>query len=143
MHIQNHTIRTDKLTFSCNKCDKVYASMNKLRRHDWRSHREVECSICGKGLRSRDEISNHRKIEHNMFRKTKCKYFPNCIDEDECLFEHDNESKYCPKGSSCDDQSCVFSEVNHVNMPNMLCRFQAKCNRSECMYKHIRERSSF
>ena len=139
----------------CTKCDKVYSNMSKLRRHDWRSHRAIECNICSEMLISREEISNHRKIEHQMFRRIKCKYFPNCIDEEECFFDHEDhqspqtsginigQNRYCSKGNSCDNQSCEFSERNHLNVENVMCRFQAKCSRSECMYKHIMERTSF
>ena len=93
-------------------------------------------------------------LEHNFFRKMKCRYFPNCIDENECLFEHEEQdstqsderkakSRYCLKGESCEDQSCEYSEVNHLNVKNVLCRFQAKCSKPECMFKHIVERASF
>ena len=82
-------------------------------------------------------------------------YFPDCIDEEECFFAHeDNQSslsaglnigrnRYCPRGESCDSQACEFSENNHLNAENVMCRFQAKCIRSECMYKHVMERTSF
>ena len=136
----------------CNKCDRTYSNMNKLRRHDWRSHREIECNICGINLQSRQEISNHRKTEHQMFRRIKCRYYPDCIDEEECFFDHEDNSssqseenkngqnRYCTKGEKCQNQSC---EVNHMNVKNVMCRFQAKCNRSECMFKHIMERAAF
>ena len=39
--------------------------MSKLRRHDWRSHRQVSCNICDEVIESRQEISNHRKNDGN------------------------------------------------------------------------------
>ena len=70
----------------CSKCDKVYSNMSKLRRHDWRSHRQIDCNICGENLQSRQEISGHRKSVHQMYRKLKCRFYPDCIDENECFF---------------------------------------------------------
>ena len=82
-HKRTHVINTEEVEIKCSKCEKVYSNMSKLRRHDWRSHRAVNCNICGLSLRSREDISNHRKIEHNLYRKMKCRYFPNCFDENE------------------------------------------------------------
>ena len=151
-HVKAHYKETEG---KCSKCDKVYSNMSKLRRHDWRSHRAIECNICSEMLNSIEEISNHRKTEHQMIRRVKCKYFPNCIDEEECFFAHEDiqssqsaglnigRNRYCPRGESCDNQACEFSERNHLNAENVMCRFQAKCSRSECMYKHVMERTSF
>ena len=153
MHAAVHSQNTEEAEIKCRKCPKVYSNMSKLRRHDWRSHREIECNICGINLNCRQEISNHRKTEHQMFKKIRCKYYLNCIDEEECFFDHNNDSqsqqnkagqtRYCPDGERCENQSCKFSEKNHSNMKDVLCRFQAKCNRSECFYKHVVERVSF
>ena len=149
-HIEvDHVTQLEEV--NCNKCNKVYSSMDKLRRHDWRSHREIECNICGLNLSSREEISNHRKIEHQMYRKFKCRSFPNCIDEDECFFEHDDNpddrkaerSYFCPQGLNCRNQACDYNQSKHVDVGNVMCRFQTKCNRSECIFKHTMQRSSF
>ena len=146
-HVQNISTSESK----CSKCEKVYTNMGKLRRHDWRSHRAIECNICGITLKSRDEISNHRKLEHNLSRKIRCKYFPSCIDEDECFFEHDQndvskvekrKSRFCLKGEKCEDQSCEYSEMNH-NVKNVVCKYQSKCNKQDCMFKHLMEKASF
>ena len=124
VHIQRESI------FLCKKHTKSYENMGKLRRHDWRSHREIECTICRKTLQNREKISDHRKLEHRMFKKSKCRFFPNCIDEDECFFEYDNnfvgdkegERKliYCPEEMNCNDQGC---EAKHNNK-NVMCVFQ-------------------
>ena len=51
-HLLVHEQKVTQTDYNCNKCDKSYSSISKLRRHDWRSHREVECSICGENLES-------------------------------------------------------------------------------------------
>ena len=89
-----------------------------------------------------------------MSRKVKCRYYPNCIDGNKCFFVHkENENKqpeerrgksrYCLKGENCEDQSCEYSEINHLNVKNVMCRYQEKCNKTECMFKHNMERVSF
>ena len=62
--------------------------MNKLRRHDWRNHREIECNICSEIIENRQQISEHRRTKHQMYRKIQCTFFPDCYDGDECFFEH-------------------------------------------------------
>ena len=57
-----------------------------------------------------------------MFKKVFCKYFPACLDGDECLYEQDkdisvsgeNDGLSCPNGEKCNDQSCKFSEQGHI-----------------------------
>ena len=41
-HMESHKLMEHK----CEKCGKIYSEMRKLRRHDWRSHRSIECTIC-------------------------------------------------------------------------------------------------
>ena len=81
-----------------------------------------------------------------MFRRIFCIYFPNCVDEDECLYEHEKstaeEVNICSKGKECNDQSCTFSEKQHSNA-RPSCKFQAGCNRLNCAYKHSFSRKSF
>ena len=136
--------------FKCCKCVKAYSSMHKLRRHDWRSHRNVECNICGEQLESRDSISSHRKDVHQMVNKIRCKFFPDCLDEDECFFVHDkgtsleNQKKYyCEEGVNCKDQACEFPEREHKNTNNILCRYQSKCNMPMCRFRHVVEKPLF
>ena len=101
-HVETHNTKNE---VQCNKCDEIYSDMSKLRRHDWRTHRNIECNICGKNLKSRQEIGEHRKTEHKMDKKIKCKFYPDCIDGNECFFIHGAElaenvqkrSKYCPR----------------------------------------------
>ena len=129
--------------------------MSKLRRHDWRSHREIECNICGEMLGSRQEISSHRQIEHQMSNKIICKFYPDCIDGDECFFEHEEnrsktsssnynlDSETCPNGGKCDDQSCKFSEWKHLKSSQGLCKFKGNCSRMNCTFVHKVERKAF
>jgi transcription elongation factor Elf1 len=107
---------TAETEFKCQKCEKVYSSMVKLRRHDWRSHRLVSCNICDEEIESRADISNHRQTKHQIFRKVMCRFFPACLDEDECFFSHgrsiqrkvDEEKSrpVCSMGQNCTNQSC-------------------------------------
>ena len=134
----------------CLKCDKVYSTISKLRRHDWRCHREIECNNCVEIIGSRQDLKKHRELQHQMFRKVSCRFFPNCMDEDECLYEHEgtnteeynNGKSFCLNGSNCDDQSCRFSEQSHLK-DRVLCRFQSRCNRLNCSYKHTVARKAF
>ena len=80
-----------------------------------------------------------------------CKYFPACLDGEECFFSHDksnerrNEesSPFCPRGTKCSDQSCNYSEANHANTDEIECKFQEKCTRKFCAFKHVVERRAF
>ena len=90
-----------------------------------------------------------------MSRKIQCTFFPNCIDEDECFFEHKEgtngademerieQNRYCTNGEKCSGHSCQFSERNHIDVKSVLIRFQANCNRRSCMYKYEVERKTF
>ena len=67
--LKHHMVNYMKKNRSIVKNVTTYISMGKLRRNDWRCHREVECNICGKKINCRQEIENHREEEHKMFRK--------------------------------------------------------------------------
>ena len=146
-HKKDHTsISSENKRVKCNKCEKDYSNMSKLRRHDWRAHREIDCNICDEKLKSREEIKDHRQIKHRMPRKIACKFFPDCIDEDECLYSHEELEKtknVCADGDMCLNQSCEFSEANHLKSKSILCKFQENCNRINCTYKHTTERKAF
>ena len=110
----------------------------------------IECNICGEQLESRDHISNHRKQVHKMLKKIKCKFFPDCLDGDECFFVHDDissleneKNRYCLEGEKCLDQSCEFPEREHKNGSNTFCRYQSKCKKPVCRFKHVVEKASF
>ena len=65
-HNKLHEQKTSKPILECNKCEKKYGEIKKLRRHDWRSHRGIECTICTEKLASREEIKSHRQTKHQM-----------------------------------------------------------------------------
>ena len=76
-----------------------------------------------------------------MFRKLTCRYYLECYDDEECLFEHienaENKPKGCPNGQNCTDQGCKCTEKEHLYVQSMLCKFQEKCNRISCTYQHL------
>ena len=138
------TIHADNV-FNCQICDKPYTSMSLLRRHDWRCHRRIECNMCGETINSRVDIKKHREIKHSMKQKVYCKYFPSCLDGDECLFIHEsgsNGESVCPEGEQCNNQSCNFSEQSHTKSKS-LCMHQANCNRLNCHFRHTVQRKAF
>ena len=155
LHIKIHNTSQvednhEKQKFNCSKCDKEYTDMSKLRRHDWRSHRSIPCNICGEELQSRQDISEHRQKKHEIFATAVCKFYPNCFDQEECLFVHKegNQNKVqrsldlCPKGEDCNDQACSYSEWKHKTS-KVLCKFQQNCNRINCPFKHTMPRKAF
>ena len=87
----------------------------------------------------------HRQSKHRMFRKISCRFFPECHDEEECLYEHITEPvpTGCPNGQQCSDQECSFSEKEHKSLSNVFCRFKTQCNRTGCQYKHSSARQAF
>ena len=139
-HVQAH--RSEN-TFNCDKCNRKYTDMNSLRRHDWRNHREVECNICNEMLSNRQAIGEHRRDKHEIFTTKICKFFPECYDGDECFFEHKKEEhvkNVCPNGPTCTDQSCKFSVWSHRNTREILCKFQERCHRANCIFKHTEKK---
>ena len=50
---------------------------------------------------------------------------------------------FCERGDSCMDQSCEFSEAKHIKIRGIDCRFQEKCNRLNCIFKHNTEMKTF
>ena len=75
-------------------------------------------------------------------------FFPECYDEDECLFEHINlinggTIKSCPEGQNCSNQECLFTEKQHRNLNKIICKFQALCNRAGCQFTHKVQRKAF
>ena len=91
-------------------------------------------------------MKKHRESEHQMLNKVYCRYFPNCLDEDECLYVHEkleeSRTSGCVNGSSCRDQSCRFTDKEHIENKT-LCKFQRNCNRLNCAYKHNVNRKAF
>ena len=138
------TLHADTV-FNCQICNKPYTTMRLLRRHDWRCHRQIECNMCGEEISSRSEIKEHREQKHQISQKIYCKYFPNCLDGEECLFVHEpgpSEESVCPDGEKCNNQACNYSEQSH-SKSKVSCIFQANCNRLNCPFKHTVPRKAF
>ena len=106
----------------------------------WKSSR------CGENVSSRQELQTHRENVHEMVNKVYFRYYPNCMDEEECLYAHeqieDSSVNGCVDGSDCRDQSCKFSDKEHKDN-RILCKFQTNCNRLNCIYKHVVARKAF
>ena len=148
-HLKNHTQeprqpdQTISTLIQCSKCEKMYDSMEQLRRHDWRNHRSIKCTMCDDILNSRQEIASHRQYKHGMFKKQLCKFYPNCLDGDECIYEHvtlEQDSSTCVASENCRDQACT---KKHRKSLKILCKFQANCNRLSCPYQHTVQRTAF
>ena len=147
-HLGLHSRQSSNTKYQCSKCENEYYDMRKLRRHDWRAHRQIECSICTEMLKSRQELKEHRKQEHQMLKKVACKFYPDCYDGDECLFDHINldaeiSVNFCLNGQNCSNQECLFSEKQHRIYNQITCKFQALCNRAGCQFKHNVQRKAF
>ena len=146
---ESHEKQIISSNYQCGKCDKNYFDMRKLRRHDWRAHRPIECSICMETLTSRQELKEHRQHVHKMLKKIPCRFYPECYDEDECLFEHTNlinrepSDNLCPNGQNCSNQECLFTEKQHKSFNKNVCKFQALCNRAGCPFRHNVQRNAF
>ena len=84
---------------------------------------------------------------HKILRKIPCKFFPECYDKDESLFEHvnliENKSNLCPNGQECSNQECLFTEKQHKTINKITCKFQELCNRVGCQFKHNGPRKAF
>ena len=90
---EHEKTHNEKTKFRCNKFEREYPEMSQLRRHDWRNHREVSCNICEEMLQSRQDISNHRRIKHQILKKVLCRFYPSCLDGYECFFVHEQSNE--------------------------------------------------
>ena len=48
-------IDSTQQAFKCEKCDKEYLNLSKLRRHDWRCHKQIECNMCGEKTKQKKQ----------------------------------------------------------------------------------------
>ena len=80
-HFEDHILRhTKEKPFMCNKCNMCFFRKQELKRHLEQSCTEsqlkkVECPICGKMLKNKDTLRNHRKNVHEEGKKIFC---PHC-----------------------------------------------------------------
>lgn len=154
----------------CNKCPKEYETMDKVRRHEFRAHKIVDCFHCGQKIRNRVELQKHKQNEHRMMKVPECKYFQEgkCLDGEECLYDHQKRilnqhpheeqaqplfhkqqvesrsQKYsqCRNGPSCNDQD-HFGPSGHLIKSEVKCRFQETCYKETCPFKHTVQREAF
>ena len=104
-------------------------------------------------IEGRQDIGYHRETKHQIYRKVWCKFYPSCLDGNECFFVHEQTnqnganseafSPFCPLGEQCSNQSCGYSESSHKMENEVQCRFQGYCNRKFCTFKHLVERRAF
>ena len=90
--MEEHITKHDSVMQKCEKCTKTYTSSDKIKRHIWRAHTPIECSLCGSDIESRHELKHHKENVHKVTKILECKHAKdgNCIDgEEECLFTHD------------------------------------------------------
>lgn len=80
-HFEDHILRhTKEKPFRCNNCNMSFFRKQELKRHlqqscNSDSHPKVECPICGKMLKNKDTLRNHRKNVHEEGKKISC---PHC-----------------------------------------------------------------
>ena len=134
--------------FKCNECDSIFEENESLSKH-MMSQKQVEEFRCCKCDKAYPDMSKLRQV-HKMVKKIKCKFFPDYLDGDECFFVHDDissleneKNRYCLEGEKCLDQSCEFPEREHKNGSNTFCRYQSKCKKPVCRFKHVVEKASF
>ena len=155
----------------CSKCPKPYETMEQIRRHEYRSHKIVECYHCGNSIRNRVELQRHKEKEHRMTKVPTCKYFQEgrCLDSEECLYNHNKQkvaaqahesraqpahaehvqsvknrssTSKCRNGPSCNDPD-NFGASGHLLKTEVKCRFQESCYKETCQFKHTAQRESF
>ena len=156
----NHGIKQSEHTrnnieVKCGKCSKGYTNQFEVARHHWRSHEEINCNFCGKNLNSRHALKIHKEKDHNMKMNPDCKYFleGKCVDKEECLYSHNlnsnqntqkktrinSKNDFCKDGLNCPRVDCEFGDDKHRRIKEVPCRFQEKCAKQECPFKHTRK----
>ena len=90
-HSQRSHAKTEK---RCEKCPKTYNNNDHLKRHMWRAHTPTECNLCDSSLESRQDLKHHKENVHSVTKQIERKYAKDgtCIDGEECLFLHDENS---------------------------------------------------
>ena len=159
--LDNHMETSHKVE-KCEQCNKDYSSQFELKRHMWRSHEGIGCNYCETRLENRHELKRHKMNKHNIMKIPDCKFHEEgrCVDAEECLYNHIGTSKarenilentkesqkrqnFCKKGLKCDRQDCEIGEDGHKTIKEVPCRFQQRCNKQSCPFKHENSTSDF
>ena len=143
----------------CENCSKEYKTKFELKRHMWRSHENIECNFCGNKLENRHELKRHKISEHKMTRVPECKFYEDgrCVDSEECLYEHkttnqargaapkhlEQKIKFCRQGLRCVRSGCDIGDEGHKRIKEVPCKFQQRCKKQDCHFKHERSGSDF
>ena len=145
-------------SIQCKMCPNLYESEFKLKRHEWRAHEKVDCRLCGQASQSREDLENHKRVDHGITKRRDCTFWANgtCVDGVECLFIHgiqnhninrgnnrndkktgseNNVMKFCKQGLKC-NRKCGISKDGHQKVKDIPCKFGQSCNRSKCYFKH-------
>ena len=115
-----HEINENK----CETCPTKYTTNDQMKRHNHRAHIPVECMLCCSQLESRISLKHHKKNVHNVTKITACQFAlqGKCIDEDECLYSHENITKR-------DDSDEILDENNASAI-----KVKKKCNKCTKVY---------
>ena len=145
-------------------CTKEYTNNFEMKRHIWRSHESTNCNFCGIEVENRHNLKRHKIDDHKMTRTPICKFYEEgrCVDAEECLYKHEstnnarsnietqspdlpssNRVLICKKGPKCTRESCDIGESGHLNIKQVLCKYQKRCTIYKCPFKHLCERSDF
>ena len=74
------------------------------------------------------------------------------MDKDECLYKHEESSNketdtsemiFCKKGMKCPRTECTISNSGHKNIRDVPCKYQQKCKKDYCPFKHLDKKSDF
>ena len=65
-------------------------------------------------------------------KKEKCKFWPFCKKEDECIYHH--PTKHCDKFPSCELTADKCPDIHPM------CKFDVNCNKMDCPFLHIAKR---
>ena len=90
--LEEHTqVSHDKQKQQCEMCPNTYTFNDQIKRHMWRAHTPTECSLCGIGVESRQDLKHNKENIHKVTKQIECKYAKegNCIVGQECLYHHD------------------------------------------------------
>ena len=158
IHIGNEDKSEPMSSIQCKKYQKTYESEFKVKRHEWRTHERVDFRLWGQASQSREDLNNHKRVNHGITKNRECTFWANgtCVDGSECLFSHgiinhnddkghnlnDKQTrddkinqKFCKQGLKC-TRECGIGPDGHKKVKDIPCKFGASCNKSKCYFKH-------